>query len=303
MNDDADSRSRSPSSSSRPRPGEAESASGQAIRKLEAIRPRFVSVTYGAGGTTRERTLDTVTRIARRHGLSRPPHLTCVGATRHEVDAVVRDYLACRHHATSWPCAAIRRAEWRAASSHIPSGYRNAADLVGGIRELGDFEISVAAYPEKHPGVVHHRGGPGLARRQGREWRHPRAVAVLLRQCCLPALSRPGARPRHQHRAHSRHPADHQFCARQGIRRRCGACHPPAFARRFEGLENDARERRNWWRRWWPPSRSTALRREGVNSFHFYTLNRADLVYAICRMLGLGGSTPHGRGLDGGCRP
>src|SRR5262245_17261915 len=137
-----------------PKPGDAAESFWRALSKLEAIRPRFVSVTYGAGGTTRDRTLNTLSMILANSALKPAAHLTCVGASREDVNTVVQDY-------------------WNAGIRHIvalrgdppgggvggrfvphPGGYHNAADLVRGIRELGEFEVSVSAYPEKHPEAV-----------------------------------------------------------------------------------------------------------------------------------------------------
>jgi methylenetetrahydrofolate reductase (NADPH) len=121
----------------------------QAVKRLEPLAPQFVSVTYGAGGTTRERTHATVKRIVDQTALRPAAHLTCVGATREEIDAVLRDYWAAgvRH------IVALRGDPPAGSASYAPhpGGYAYAADLVAGIRRVGDFEISVAAYPETHP--------------------------------------------------------------------------------------------------------------------------------------------------------
>ena len=136
-----------------PKPGEAEEAFWRTLKRLEPINPKFVSVTYGAGGTTRDRTLSTVKRIHNETKLKPAAHLTCVGASKDEVNAVIRE-------------------NWDAGVRHIlalrgdppggvgkrfephPQGYKNAADLVRGIRAIADFEVSVTAYPERHPESV-----------------------------------------------------------------------------------------------------------------------------------------------------
>ena len=132
-----------------PKSGAADDAFWRTFAKLETVNPTFVSVTYGAGGTTRDRTLNTVARMAAETSLKPAAHLTCVGASKDEVNAVVRDFAAAgvRH------ILALRGDPSGGVGTRFvphPQGYRNAADLVRGIRELGDFEISVAAYPEKH---------------------------------------------------------------------------------------------------------------------------------------------------------
>ena len=136
-----------------PKNAENETTLWQALRRLESVKPTFVSVTYGAGGTTRDRTLATVRRIVAETSLAPAAHLTCVGATKAEVNAVVKDFwdAGVRH------IVALRGdppAGVGARFTPHPDGYRNAADLVRGIRDLGDFQVTVSAYPEKHPESV-----------------------------------------------------------------------------------------------------------------------------------------------------
>ena len=136
-----------------PKPGEAEESFWRTLKRLETIKPEFVSVTYGAGGTTRDRTLNTVKRIHNETSLKPMAHLTCVGASKDEVNAVVRD---------NWNAGVRRilalRGDPPGGVGHRfephPQGYKNAADLVRGIRDIGNFEVSVAAYPERHPESV-----------------------------------------------------------------------------------------------------------------------------------------------------
>ncbi|MFN4211579.1 MAG: methylenetetrahydrofolate reductase, partial [Devosia sp.] len=120
------------------------------VHKLAPLKPRFVSVTYGAGGTTRERTLRMVSRIKAETGVDAAAHLTCVGASRDEVDAVVRGYQAAGINRIVALRGDPPEGVGQPFTPH-PQGYQNAADLVGGLRRIGDFDISVAAYPEKHP--------------------------------------------------------------------------------------------------------------------------------------------------------
>ncbi|MBK1865492.1 methylenetetrahydrofolate reductase [NAD(P)H] [Aestuariivirga sp. YIM B02566] len=256
------------------------------ITKLEEMKPHFVSVTYGAGGTTQERTLGTVNAIRERTSLIPAAHLTCVGAPREDVDKVVRGY-------------------WEAGIRHIvalrgdppggvggrfvphPEGYRNAADLVRGIREIAPFEISVSAYPEKHPEAVsieedlafladkaEHGATRALSQfffnnaafLRFRDRVFARGIDIELVPGILPITN---------------------FARVKEFAAKCGAFLPPALAQRFHGLDQDP-ETRNLVAAMVAAEQVDFLRREGVNSFHFYTLNRADLVYAICRVVGLG---------------
>ncbi len=269
-----------------PKGGEADEAFWRTIRKLETINPQFVSVTYGAGGTTRDRTLDTVARIARETSLKPAAHLTCVGASKDEVNAVVRDF----HKAGVNHILALRGDPAGGVGTRFvphPDGYRNAADLVRGIRELGDFEISVSAYPERHPESVSieedlafmaDKAEHGATRAISQFFFHnsfflrlrdriaARGIDIELVPGILPITS---------------------FAKVSEFAARCGAHVPPALAQRFHGLDNEP-ETRNLVAAMVAAEQVAALRREGVSHFHFYTLNRADLVYAICRVLGLG---------------
>ncbi|MCB1377565.1 MAG: methylenetetrahydrofolate reductase [NAD(P)H] [Alphaproteobacteria bacterium] len=269
-----------------PKPGPAEESFWATIAKLETVHPSFVSVTYGAGGTTRDRTLNTVARIAAQTSLRPAAHLTCVGASKDDVNAVVRDFKAAGvNH-----ILALRGDPPGGIGTRFvphPQGYRNAADLVRGIRELGDFEISVSAYPERHPESVSieedlafmaDKADHGASRAISQFFFHnafflrlrdriaARGIDIDLVPGILPITS---------------------FARVQEFAAKCGAHVPPALARRFDGLDNDP-ETRNLVAAMVAAEQVSALRREGVNHFHFYTLNRADLVYAICRVLGLG---------------
>lgn len=269
-----------------PKTGAADESFWETIRKLEQIGPSFVSVTYGAGGTTRDRTLATVARIAAQTKLRPAAHLTCVGASREEVNATVRDFRSAgvKH------IVALRGDPPGGVGTRFvphPQGYRNAADLVRGIRELGDFEISVSAYPEKHPESVSieedlafmaDKAEHGATRAISQFFFHnafflrlrdriaARGIRIELVPGILPITS---------------------FARVSEFAARCGAHIPPALARRFEGLDGDPTTR-NLVAAMVAAEQVAALRREGVSHFHFYTLNRADLVYAICRVLGLG---------------
>lgn len=269
-----------------PKPGEPEAAFWRTIAKLETVHPSFVSVTYGAGGTTRERTLDTVSRVVRDTSLKPAAHLTCVGASKDEVNDVIRDYRAAgvRH------IVALRGDPPGGVGTRFvphPQGYRNAADLVRGIRDMGDFEVSVSAYPERHPESVSieedlafmaDKADHGATRAISQFFFHnafflrlrdriaARGIGIELVPGILPITS---------------------FARVQDFAAKCGAHVPPGLARRFEGLDEEP-ETRNLVAAMVAAEQVSALQREGVTHFHFYTLNRADLVYAICRVLGLG---------------
>ena len=163
-----------------PKTAEMEKTLWESIERLAPLAPTFVSVTYGAGGSTRERTHATVKRIIAETALKPAAHLTCVAADRAEVDAVVRAYVAAgvRH------IVALRGDPAGGVGARYaphPEGYRNAADLVAGIRRIADFEVSVSAYPEKHPDSPSVDGRYRYAQGQGRCRREPRDHPVLLR--------------------------------------------------------------------------------------------------------------------------
>jgi methylenetetrahydrofolate reductase (NADPH) len=256
-----------------------------AIERLAPLAPSFVSVTYGAGGSTRERTHATVERLLRETPLQPAAHLTCVAATRDEVDAVVRGYWAAgvRH------IVALRGDPPEGVGARYrphPGGYPFADSLVSGIRRIADFEVSVSAYPERHPespdwaseiDALKRKVDAGATRAITQfffdndlydayvERARAAGITVPIVAGVMPVLSL----------AQVTRFAD-----------RCGATVPAWVRRRFEGLENDAATRQLV---------SAAVAAEqvldlvdrGVSDFHFYTLNRADLVYAICHLLGL----------------
>ena len=269
-----------------PKSGDAETSFWSTIAKLEKVHPQFVSVTYGAGGTTRGRTLETLARIRSTTTLKPAGHLTCVGASKEEVNAVISDYKA----AGVDHIVALRGDPPGGVGTRFephPEGYRNAAELVRGIRDIGGFEISVSAYPERHPESVSieedlafmaDKADHGATRALSQFFFHnafflrlrdrtfARGIDIDLVPGILPITS---------------------FAKVSEFAAKCGAHIPPALARRFEGLDKDP-ETRNLVAAMVAAEQVAALRREGVKHFHFYTLNRADLVYAICRVLDLG---------------
>ncbi|HTV94405.1 MAG TPA: methylenetetrahydrofolate reductase [NAD(P)H] [Steroidobacteraceae bacterium] len=262
-----------------------------AVERLAPLAPRFVSVTYGADGSTRERTHACVLRILRETSLLVAPHLTCIGAPREEVLAIAQDYWrhGVRHMVALRGDAPGEGAAGAAGTPHPrphPGGFAFAADLVRGLKSTAPFEISVAAYPEGHPesGTVEadlenlKRKIDAGANRAITQFFFDTDLFLRYRDRCAAAGIRasivPGILPI------TRFPQLERFA------QRCGASIPDWLQRRFEGLEDDADTRRliaaNV-----AIEQVQRLRRHGVEEFHFYTLNRAELTYAICHALGL----------------
>jgi len=272
-----------------PKNAESETTLWQALRRLEAVKPKFVSVTYGAGGTTRDRTLDTVRRIVAETSLAPAAHLTCVGATKAEVNAVVKDFwdAGVRH------IVALRGDPPGGVGSRFtphPDGYRNAADLVRGIRDLGDFQVTVSAYPEKHPESVSIEEDLAfLADKADHGATHAISQFFFHNAFFLRLRDRIAARGINIKLLPGILPITN-FARVQEFAAKCGAHIPPDLITRFQGLDSDP-ETRNLVAAMVAAEQVRALAAEGVDAFHFYTLNRADLVYAICRMLQLG-ATP-----------
>jgi methylenetetrahydrofolate reductase (NADPH) len=255
-----------------------------AVRTLEPLGPSFVSVTYGAGGSTRERTHQTVARIQRETSLAAAAHLTCVEATREEIDQVAEEYWAAgvRHIVAlrgDPPAAGAKFA------SH-PGGYENAAALVAGLKRLHPFEVSVAAYPECHPDSPDDRSDidnlkakldAGATRAITQFFHEPETFFRYrdkLAAAGIDAEIVPGIMP------------VTNFASVVRMSNMCGTKVPEWMARLFEGLDDH------------PASRqliaatlaaelSRKLYAGGVKSLHFYTLNRAELAFAICHLLGV----------------
>lgn len=256
----------------------------ESLNKLAPLGPRFVSVTYGAGGTTRERTLRMVSQIKAQTGVEPAAHLTCVGASRDEVDEVVRLY----RKAGVKRIVALRgdppEGVGRPFVPH-PHGYRSGAELVAGISEIGDFDISVAAYPERHPQSPDWAADIDNLKRKLDAGAH-RAITQMffdnadylrylerVRAAGITAPIVPGIQPIHSFRQIS------------GFAARCGAGIPPWIAERFEGLEDDP-ETHALVAAAVAAEQVTELLDHGVTEFHFYTLNRSNLVLALARLLG-----------------
>ena len=256
----------------------------RSIERLEPLGPRFVSVTYGADGSTRARTHQVVSRIQRETSLTGAPHLTCVGASRGAVLDIARQYWeqGVRH------IVALRGDPPQGAERYVPhpDGFAYAADLVAGLRGVADFDISVAAYPETHPEApsaqfdldnLKRKIDAGASRAITQFFFDTEAFLRFRDRCAAAGIAAPivpGILP------------ITRFTQVRRFAERCGATIPRWLEERFTGLEEDADTRRLI-------AASVAieqvklLERHGVRDFHFYTLNRAELTYAICHMLGL----------------
>lgn len=255
-----------------------------ALERLAPLAPRFVSVTYGAGGSTRERTHETVVSIEQRLGLRPAAHLTCVGASRNEVDAVAQRYWqsGIRH------IVALRGDPPEGQGKFVahPQGYTCAAELVAGLRKVADFEISVAAYPEVHPEALSPQADmDNLKRKQDAgaargitQFFFDADVFLRFRDAAAKAGVHmplvPGILP------------VTNFHQAQKIAARCGTSVPLSLVRHFEGLDDDP-ETRKLVAAHVAGEQCRRLQAEGVHEFHFYTLNRAELTRAICHLLGV----------------
>ena len=253
------------------------------IRRLEPLAPRFVSVTYGAGGTTQERTHATVARLVTDTSLTPAAHLTCVGATRDEVDAVARRYWAAgvRHIVAlrGDPPAGAERYE-----PH-PGGYAQAEDLVRGLKRIADFEISVGAYPETHPAALSadadldflkRKLDAGATRAITQYFFEGEVFLRFLDRCHAAGINVPivpGILP------------VSNFAQVRKFSAMCGASVPAWMGKLFEGLDEDA-EARRMVAAVVAAEQVRLLQANGVDEFHFYTLNRPDLTYAIAHILG-----------------
>jgi methylenetetrahydrofolate reductase (NADPH) len=259
-----------------------------AIQRLAPLEPRFVSVTYGADGSTRTRTHACVMRILKETQLQVAPHLTCVAASQEDVLEVAQEYwnqgvrhlVALRGDAPADSMAANGR------YTPHPRGFAFASDLVGGLKQVGDFDMSVAAYPEGHPetGTIEadlenlQRKIDAGATRAITQFVFDSDFFLRYRDLCaargIRASIVPGILP------------ITRFPQLVKVAKRCGASVPDWLHARFAGLDDDPETRRMI-------AANVAieqvqyLRRHGVDEFHFYTLNRAELTYAICHALGL----------------
>jgi methylenetetrahydrofolate reductase (NADPH) len=257
----------------------------ESVHKLAPLKPRFVSVTYGAGGSTRERTLRMVSQVKAETGVDAAAHLTCVGASRDEVDQVVHAYktagikriVALRGDPPGGPGQPFVQ---------HPGGYANAAELVAGIRRIGDFDISVAAYPEKHPQSpnwdveidnLKRKLDAGATRAITQMFFDNNDYFELLDRAAKAGISAPivpGIQPIHSFKQIS------SFAAK------CGASIPDWLAARFDGLEDDP-ETHALVASAVAAEQVLELVDAGIKEFHFLTLNRSNFVLALARLLGV----------------
>ncbi|MBK61676.1 MAG: methylenetetrahydrofolate reductase [NAD(P)H] [Altererythrobacter sp.] len=256
----------------------------ESVKTLEPLNPRFVSVTYGAGGSTRERTHEAVRRIVGETNIPAAAHLTCVQATREEVDEVAREYWAegVRH------IVALRGDAPDGADGYSPhpGGYENAADLIAGLKRIADFEISVAAYPEVHPDSLDRQSDldnlkrkfdAGATRAITQFFFEPECFFDFRDKAATAGIAGeivPGIMP------------VLSFAAVQRMSGLCGTAIPEWMEGLFRGLD-ERPEARQLVSATIAAELCRRLYAGGVRKFHFYTLNRAELSYAICHMLGL----------------
>ena len=268
-----------------PKTPEAQENLWEAIRRLEPLNPSFVSVTYGAGGSTRERTHRTVVRMLKETTLRPAAHLTCVEASKAEVDEVVQDYwdAGIRH------IVALRGdppGSLGGVYSPRADGYLNATDLTAGIKAVAPFEVSVSLYPQKHPespsldhdiDVLKAKIDAGATRAITQFFYDIDAFLFFMdkvRKAGITIPISPGIMP------------VSNFKGLKKMAAPCGIPLPAWLGNLFEGLDKDP-ETRKLIAGSVATEMCVRLAEEGYSDFHFYTLNRADLVYAICRVLGV----------------
>ncbi len=254
------------------------------IKHLSVLEPRFVSVTYGADGSTRERTHHAVERILKETNLTAAPHLTCIGASQGEIDDIAREYwdMGVRH------LVALRGDPPKDVQQYTPypGGYAYASDLVAGLKRIADFDIAVAAYPEVHPEAdsaqadldnLQRKLAAGASRAITQFFFDVDAYRGFRDRCAAAGIEStivPGILPI------TRFPQLTRFAEQ------CGATVPGWLQDRFDGLEDDPDTRKLI-------AASVAieqvrlLQKEGIDEFHFYTLNRSELTFAICHALGV----------------
>ena len=257
----------------------------QSVDRLAPLQPRFVSVTYGADGSTRARTHNIVTRIQQATSLTAAPHLTCVASPREEILEIARNYWA---HGIRHIAALRGDPPQGSGGTYVPhaGGFAYAVDLVRGLKSVGDFEISVATYPEKHPEApsesfelenLKAKLDAGADRAITQFFFDPVAFLKFRDRCAASGIKAsivPGILP------------ITRFPQMLRMAQRCGASVPEWLVHRFDGLDDDAETRRLI-------AAAVAieqvqeLQKHGVEEFHFYTLNRFELTYAICHSLGV----------------
>jgi len=262
----------------------AETSLWSCIDRLTTLAPSFVSVTYGAGGTTRERTHETVVKIAKETDLNSAAHLTCVGSSRDEIAAIARRYwqAGIRH------IVALRGDAPEGAENYTanPDGYAYASDLVAGLKNIADFEISVAAYPESHPESSSPEADLDNLKRKIDAGAN-RAITQYFfdPEVYLRFLERARASGIHVPIVPGILPVTNIAQVKK-FSKLSGTTVPDWLSELFEGLDDD-QETRKLIAASVAAEQCRVLHASGVNDFHFYTLNRADLTYAICHILGV----------------
>ncbi|MFC7333518.1 methylenetetrahydrofolate reductase [Rhodocista pekingensis] len=280
-----------------PKTEKMQEALWQSIHRLAPLDPAFVSVTYGAGGSTRERTHATVTAIQAETGIPAAAHLTCVAATREEIDAVARAYWdAGIRHIVALRGDPPPRPDGTGGLGGTgyqphPGGYAYAADLVAGLKRVADFEISVACFPEVHPEArsaeddldnLRRKVDAGACRAISQFFFDPDAFLrfrdkAAARGIDIPLV--PGVMP------------IMNFAKAVEMGGKCNCAVPAWMTDLFEGLD-ETPETRQLVAATVAVEQCRYLEREGVKQFHFYTLNRAELTVAICHMLGVRAKRP-----------
>jgi methylenetetrahydrofolate reductase (NADPH) len=269
-----------------PKTAEMEKSLWETINRLAPLSPNFVSVTYGAGGSTRERTHSTIARLIRETDLLPAAHLTCVGASSGEIDEIVDRY----HEAGVRHIVALRGDPAAGIGTPYvahPDGYQTSPALVAGIKKRhGDIEISVSAYPEKHPEARDFDADIDTLKAKV-DAGATRAITqvffdndfylrfldrVRARGITIPIV--PGIMPMHN------------FKQARNFVTRAGTTVPNWLAEKFDGLDDDV-ETRKLVAATVAAGQVQKLAKHGVDTFHFYTMNRADLVFAISHLLGI----------------
>ncbi len=268
-----------------PKTADMESKLWDSVQRLAPLDPSFVSVTYGAGGSTRERTHAIVKRISEETSLAAAGHITCVAATREEIDQVLRDY---------WSAGVKRIVALRgdpiagigAKYAPHPGGYAYASDLIAGARRIADFDISVGCYPETHPEAgslaaeidnLKRKFDAGATRAITQFFFYPDIYLRFVEAARSAGLTQPIV------------PGVMLQSNFKGLKRMadlCGATIPARIAGLYDGLDNDA-ETRDLVTAHIAADLCTRLAEQGVEHFHFYTMNRAGLSLSTCRLLGL----------------
>jgi methylenetetrahydrofolate reductase (NADPH) len=267
-----------------PKTNEMEQKLWNSINKLKKLKPNFVSVTYGAGGSTRSRTHSTIKRILQETDLKPASHLTCIGASRHEIEEIARNYweMGVRH-------IVALRGDMPASSPNYqlhPDGYQYANDLVYALKKIANFEVSVAGYPEKHPEATNieqdidnlkrkvDAGADQIITQFFFDSEYYLRFIDRCRAARIEIPIIPGILP------------VTNFKQVKHFSKMCGANIPRWMSNIFEDID-DKEETRKLIAAMVAIEQCRILHKNGVDNFHFYTLNRSDLVIAICHILGI----------------